>query len=503
VPPTGQRDVEFGPFRLDLRGRSLARGDAPIAVGRRAFDVLAALVAAAGETVGKEALLEQVWSGLTVEENNLQVQISGLRKALGEGWITTVPGRGYRVAVPSRSARLAPGVQDFAGRPSITVMPFASMSGELDLSGIADDIITELSRDRTLLVVAHHFDFMCRDRSVDLKQVGRDLGVHYVVQGTIRRETTRVRVSVQLIEVRNGGHIWAEHYDRALERVSSAQDEISEAIATAVRLAVGDAEQRRMLRQMPESPSSWEEYQRGLWHLKQNTPEASEQARRNFRQACDIDPGFASGFSGLAFSYISDAIFHGTLSFVDAGTLAEVEARKAIAIDPQDSDAYAALAHAYFNIGNCNAALDYAERALAHNRNSAWARTMKATVLVFSGQYVEGRNEAFKSLLLNPRDLTSPLMATLIIGSYYWEGNYSGAIDAARRCLTDYPSYAPFRRYLVAALGQQGRKQEAAAALDEFMKVAPSVFSAMVCNQPIFLRHEQQQHLLDGLKKAG
>jgi adenylate cyclase len=505
VLPTGQRDVEFGPFRLDLRGRRLVRGGLPVAVGRRAFDVLSVLAAACGEAVGKGALLEQVWSGLTVEENNLQVQISGLRKALGEGWITTVPGRGYRLAVPSRSACLTPGMEDSSGRPSIVVMPFASRSRDLNWDawcGIADDIITELSRDRTLLIIAHHSSLKCPDGSVDPKQVGRALGVRYVLQGSVRRETARVRVSVQLSETTGGGYIWAERYDRALDHVSAFQDEISAAVATAVRLAVGDAEQRRMLRKMPEGPSSWEAYIRGLWHLKQNTPEGSEQSRRNFRQACDIDPGFASGFSGLAFSYLSDAIFHGTLSFVDAGKLAESEARKAIAVDPDDSDAYAALAHAYFNVGNSSAAMECAERALALNQNSAWAHTVKATVLVFSGQYGEGRKEAFKSLWLNPRDPSSPLMPTLIVASHYWEGNYNGAVDATQRCLTDYPSYAPFRRFLVAALGQLGRKREAAAALQDFITVAPAVFSAMVRDRPIFLRQEQQQHLLDGLQRA-
>lgn len=458
------------------------------------------------EAVGKDALLEQVWSGLTVEENNLQVQISGLHKTLGEGWITTVPGRGYRLAAPSGSACPARGAEDFGGRPSIVVMPFASMGRELDwddLSGVADDIVTELSRDRALLIVAHRPGFARPDDSIDPQQVGRELGVRYVLQDSVRRGTTRLRVSVRLIEATKGGYVWAERYDRALERVPAVQDEIPAAVAAAVRLAVGDAEQRRMLRKMPESPSSWEAYQRGLWHLKQNTPEGNEQSRRHFRQACDIDPGFASGFSGLAFSHISDAIFHGTVSFADAGKLAELEARKAVAVDPNDSDAYAALAHAYVNVGNRSAAMECARRALALNRNSAWAHTMKATVLVFSGRYGEGRNEAFKSLWLNPRDPTSPLMASLVIGSYYWESNYGGAVDAAQRCLTDYPSYAPFRRFLVAALGQLGRKQEAAAALQDFVTVAPAVFGATVRDRPIFLRQEQQQHLLDGLQKAG
>lgn len=177
VSAESQRVVAFGPFRLDRPGRSLTRDGIEIILGRRAFDVLCALAAAGGEAVAKDALLDQVWPGLTVEENNLQVQISALRKALGDGFITTIPGRGYRLTMAPPRGPLKPDVT--AGKPSIAVLPFTNMSGDIEQEyfayGVADDIITELARVRSLFVIARNSSFAYRGRAVDVRQIAREL----------------------------------------------------------------------------------------------------------------------------------------------------------------------------------------------------------------------------------------------------------------------------------------------------------------------------------------
>jgi DNA-binding winged helix-turn-helix (wHTH) protein len=187
VLPSDQQEFEFGPFKLDGRQRRLTRDGAPISVGGRALDILVVLAKSTDETVAKASLLDQVWPGLTVEENNLQVHISALRKALGEGWIITVPGRGYRLTVPPNGGKPSgpktelpferPVLPD---RPSIAVLAFTNMSNDRDQEyfsdGIATDIITELSRTRWLFVIARNSSFTYRGRAVDLKQVARELG---------------------------------------------------------------------------------------------------------------------------------------------------------------------------------------------------------------------------------------------------------------------------------------------------------------------------------------
>ena len=341
---------------------------------------------------------------------------------------------------PERTTRALP----LPGKPSIAVLAFTNMSGDVEQEyfsdGIADDIIIELSRDHTLFVIARNSSFTYKARSVDVRQVGRELGVRYVVEGSVRREAGRVRVNAQLIDATTGDHVWAERYDRALEQVFAVQDEIADAVATAIRPAVGDAEQRRALRKSADNLSAWETYQRGLWHLSKNTQTENEQARLLFRQAADIDPGFVSAYVGLVQTYRNDAISYGIPSFAEAAKLIEVEARKAVAIDPNDSEAQNALALAFFVTGNFDSALECADHALTLNHNSAGAHGRRGAILTFSGRCAEGRDELYFSLRLNPRDPASPVAAGGITRSFYFERNYAASVEAARRCLANYPN---------------------------------------------------------------
>ena len=399
------------------------------------------------------------------------------------------------------------GALPLPGKPSIAVLAFTNMSGDVEQEyfsdGIADDIIIELSRDHTLFVIARNSSFTYKARSIDVRQVGRELGVRYVVEGSVRRETGRVRVNAQLIDATTGDHVWAERYDRALEQVFVVQDEIADAVATAIRPALGDAEQRRALRKSANDLSAWETYQRGLWHLSKNTQTENEQARLLFRQAAVIDPGFVSAYVGLVQTYRNDAISFGIPSFTEAAKLIEVEARKAVAIDPNDFEAQNALALAFFVTGNFGSALECADHALTLNHNSAGAHGRRGAILTFSGRCAEGRDELYFSLRLNPRDPASPVAAGGITRSFYFERNYAASVEAARRCLANYPAYAAPRRWLTAALGQLGRREEAASSLRDWVAVTPGVFDVVVRNRLPYMPPDNHEHMLDGLRKAG
>ena len=229
--------------------------------------MLAALVAAGGETVSSDALLDQVWPGLTVEVNNLQVQISNLRKALGDGWIVNLPGQGYRfVAVQSTPALSLPDV--IAPKPSIAVMPFQNMSGDREqeyfADGIAEDIITALSRMQWLFVIARNSTFTYKGRSVDIRQVGRDLGVRYVLEGSIRKVGKRVRVAAQLIEAANGAHLWAERYKSDVSDIFAIQDQVSSNVAGIIEPLLKGVETARAVRKPASSIDVYDLYLRGL-----------------------------------------------------------------------------------------------------------------------------------------------------------------------------------------------------------------------------------------------
>jgi adenylate cyclase len=280
---------------------------------------------------------------------DLRMVLAGLGLVLIVGDIAWRRTRPVSVVEPAHVAGPAPAnaVLPLPDRPSIAVLPFANLSGDPEQEyfsdGVADDIVTELSRDHALFVIARNSSFTYRGRSIDVKQVGRELGVRYVVEGSVRREAGRVRISTQLIDTTTGDHVWAERYDRATEDVFALQDEIAASVATAIRPALGDAEQRRVLRKPPNSLSAWETYQRGLWHLSKGTRLENERAQLLFQQAAEIDPGFATAYVGLTVTHLRDALFFGARPFAEAARLLEVEARKAIAIDTNDSEAHAAL----------------------------------------------------------------------------------------------------------------------------------------------------------------
>ena len=506
---------QFEGFTLDLvRGALIDPKGMEVPLRAKSFELLRLFVVNAGRLLDRDTINHAIWADVAVTDDAITQCVRDIRRVLGgeaQAIIRTVLRRGYVFAANvTNAADKQPAlpataeIMPLPDRPSIAVLPFANLSVDSEQEyfsdGVADDIITELSRDHALFVIARNSSFTFRGRYVDVKQVGRELGVRYVVEGSVRRATGRVRVTAQLIDATTGSHVWAERYDREVEHVFAVQDEIAEAVATAIRPAVGYAEQRRILRKPPGNLNAWEEYQRGLWHLAKGSRAGDEQAQECFRHAAETDPSFAPAFVGSALVHHRSGLYHGLRPIAEAGQLMLQEARLAVAIDPSDSEALAWLAAALATIGDLHTSLDHAERALVYNRNSAAAHWAKGADLTFLGRPLEGRQEASISLRLNPRDPASPAAASVVTASYFIEGDYAATVDAARRCLAEYPaSHAP-RRWLVAALGLLGRQKDADAALCEWSVAAPGM---VVLDRPPFVSPEDHVLVVEGMRKAG
>jgi adenylate cyclase len=392
-------------------------------------------------------------------------------------------------------------------RPSIAVLAFTNMSGDPDQEyfsdGIAEDIITELSRSRSFFVIARNSSFTYKGHAVEVKRVARELGVRYVVEGSVRRSGNRIRVTAQVVDAQTGNHIWAERYDRGAADVFAVQDEITIAVTTAIHPAVADAELRRVLRKPPENLGAWEAYQRGLWQLAKNNAADNERGIEYLHRAIALDQTFASAYVHLAAAYYATGERYASRPYVDGVRLAQMWARKAAEIDPQDAEVQAALGFLAFDSGHMKDARECASLALASNRYSFMANALNGAVLLFNGLPGEGRNALLTALRLNPRDPRSSARLNQIAISYYFEQNYVGAAEAARQAIRRYPNYPMPYRWLAAALGQLGRTEEAHAALDEAIKVSPSLFDIYVRSQPPWFRSEDHEQMLDGLRKAG
>jgi adenylate cyclase len=431
---------------------------------------------------------------------------------LGEQTLKNIarPLRVYRVLVAGSAKYASQPSLALPDKPSVAVLPFTNMSGDPEqeyfADGIAEDIITALSRYPSLFVIARSSSFAFKGRAVDVKQVGHELGVRYVLEGGVRRAGNRIRISAQLVDADTGNHIWAERYDRDLADIFALQDEITEAVTIAVAPAIRDAELRRAVRKPTGNLDAWAAYQRGLWHLFKNNPDDNILAQGFFQQAIDLDPTFAGGYRGLALAFLQEASRPRTASAPDRRNSAESLARQAIALDGADAEAHATLSNALRGRGDYDGALAEAERALALNPNLASAHGVFGATLIFSGHPREGLVALERSIRLDPHaaDLAAQgyRLNTLALGHYFC-GEYEAAVEAAKRAIRSDPNYPNAYRWLAAALGQLGRSAEAKEALEKAMAVGPVSFDMYVRQRVPWHRPEDYAHMLEGLRKAG
>jgi adenylate cyclase len=416
--------------------------------------------------------------------------------------VTETAGDSQSAAVAAASSPLA-----LPDKPSVAVLPFTNMSGdpeqEFVSDGIAEDVITALSRYPSLFVIARNSTFTYKGRAVDVKQVGRELGVRYVLEGSVRRSGSRIRVTAQLVEAETGKHVWAERYDRDLADIFALQDEITEAVTVAIAPAIADAEQQRALRKPPGSLDAWAAYQRGLWHLSKANPDDDTVAQNFFRQAIDLDPTFAAVYSALALAQLQAAAVFQKLSLLEAQSSAEALARQAVALDGADAAARSCLGWALQARGELEGALVEIERALVMSPNLALAHWQKGATLIFSGRPKEGLVSLETCIRLDPRDPFMSVRLLHIACGLYFAREYEGVIDAAKRLIRSYPDFPMIFRWPAAALGQLGRTAEAKEWLEKAISAAPAGFNMYVRNRVPWFRPEDYAHLIEGLQKAG
>jgi adenylate cyclase len=418
----------------------------------------------------------------------------------------TQPIRAYRIGGASAVAVAALSLP-LPEKPSIAVLPFQNLNGdpgqEYFADGMVEEITTALSHYPSLFVIARNSCFTYKGRAVDVKQVGRELGVRYVLEGSVRKAGDRIRVAAQLVEAETGIHDWAERYDRDLTDIFALQDEITQAVTIAVTPAIAGAEQRRAMRRPPESLDAWAAYQRGLWHFGKGTADDNALAQKFFRQAIDLDPSFAGSYTGLAYAHWRAAGVFGTESLAEAEDLAESLVRRAVALDPNDAEARTCFGNHLMRRGDYAGALAEIERALAMSPNLADAHGALGSVLTRSGHPREGRIALEKCIRLDPRNPNNNQQLLVITISHYLSREYDAAVEAAKRGIRAYPGHSNQYRWLAAALGQSGRIEEAKEALARAIAIAPAAFDMFVRRRVPWHRPEDHAHMVEGLRKAG
>jgi len=433
--------------------------------------------------------------------------MSTLRRALGDGWIVTIPNRGYRLNVPLAQATPPQLEGMLVGKPSLAVLPFTNMSGDVEqeyfADGIAEEIITELSRIRSFLVIARNSSFTYKGRSVDVKQVAGELGVRYVLDGSVRRSADRIRIGAQLIDAQTGLHVWAERYDRELKDIFVVQDEIARSVIAEIAPAIHHAERLRAIGKSIERLSAWEAYQTGLWHLSKGGNRDLDLGLEFLHRATTLDPLFAEPHAMLARGHLSHATLGGGRPLDQGLTLAEREARAALRLDANNASALASLAWVASHRGDAAAALQQAQKAVASNVNEPTGYLALGHVLVFRQRLADGRSALGTALRLDPRGPSVPTALLHVAISHYIGRDYEAAAKAAGDVIAAYPDFPRPYPYLIASLGQLNRQDEAGAALLRVPPAANVYFEFVTQTRPPWHRPEDHAHLLEGLRSGG
>jgi TolB-like protein/cytochrome c-type biogenesis protein CcmH/NrfG len=509
------RTLTFGRYRLEPRG-GLMSGDRNVHLTPKALALLSFMADRPGEVIPKEELFGAVWPEVAVGDAALVTCIQELRKALGDDarrprYIETLHRRGYRFigklapAAPPAADREAPALA-LPDRPSIAVLPFDNMSDGPDqeyfADGISEDLITGLSRIHWLFVIARNSTFVYKNRAVDVKQVARELGVRYVLEGSVRRAGKRIRISAQLIDASTGGHHWAERYDRELGDIFAVQDEITRNVVAAIEPRLMAAEGVRALSRSPDDLGAWERVARAQTHVWRLTRADYETAIGGLTQAVAAYPDYAPARSRLAFRLL----FAAHMGWVDrdAGIRAGREhAIRALTLDDCDSWAQTALGYLAMMERRTGESIAAFRRAVELNPNSATAHGDLSRGLAFAGHDREAIEHAEDAIRLSPMDPDMALFLGGIAVAHYGAGRYAEALRASEELLQLRPGFQGAQRLHCASLAQTGRTSEARAYLEILRREQPQLSIDWIKASVPYQTTQLMERFLEGMRKAG
>jgi adenylate cyclase len=516
----------FEDYALDTDRRELCRGPDLVRLEPQAFDLLEYLIRNRERVVSKDDLIAVIWGGRIVSDSAMTTRINAARSAIGDTGktqrlIKTVPRKGIRFVGTVRqeeasgslgsdvTSQLPTSYLSLPDKPSIAVLALTNMTGDPGQDyysdGITEDIITELSRFSELLVIARNSSFQYKGKPIDVRQVGRELGVRYVLEGSIRRAGDRVRISAQLVDAITGAHRWAERYDRKLEDIFAVQDEVTRNVVSVLAVHVNKAETERVL---ATSRTTWQAYEHYLqaadtlvsYHSSLSKADLI-QSRRGLSRALAIDANYPPAHAALSRTYVSlwAHRWDDDCSWSVALARAHESARAAVRLAPNLPAAHVALGFALIWMRQHEAAIAEFEHATALNPNLndfvfGWT-------LVVAGEPARAIEILKAHMRLDPFYL--PFALWWLGAAYYMLGSYADAVPPLQTAVSRAPNLALGRHWLAATYAQLGRLDEARAQAAAGLHIQPWFTISEMPFTKACKRPEDGEHLKDGLCKAG
>jgi len=524
----------FGDYVLDPERRELSHRAEVVPVGPQVFDLLLLLVRNRDRVVSKDDLLGTVWSGRVVSESTITSHINAVRKAVGDTGdeqrvVRTVARKGFRfvgeVSVREREDARRPGATGDSAhttseskeppsalalpdKPSIAVLPFHNLSGDIEqeyfADGVVEDIIAALSRMRWLFVIARNSSFTYKGRAVDVKEVGRDLGVRYVLEGSVRRTGKKVRITGQLIDATTGTHLWAERFEGTLDDIFELQDQVAESVVGAIAPQLERAEIERAKRKPTESLDAYDYYLRGTAKLHNGTRESIEAALPLFYKAVELDPEFASAYGMAAWCHFWRKV-NGWMADrpkeIAEGTRL---ARLAVELGRDDAVALTRGGHALGHLaGDLDAGIALLDRAVLLNPNLAPAWFLGGYLRALHGEADAAIAHLARAVRLSPLDPEMFRMQAGMALSHFLEGRFDAAAAWAEKAVGNLPSFLAAVSLVAASHALAGRMDKAKQAMQRVRTLDPSLRVSTLGDWLPIHRPEHLALFADGLRLAG
>ena len=514
----------FDNHLLDLERRELRRGSERIAVEPQVFDLLVYLVRNRDRVIDKDELIATVWGGRIVSDSTLASRINAARRAVGDTGeeqrlIRTYARKGIRFVgeVNDESRDREPGrvkasdsgaLKMSRGKPCLAVLPFVNLSGDPEQDyfsdGITEDIITELSRNRSLHVIARNSTFAFRGKGGDVRRIGQELDADYIVEGSVRRFGPNVRVTAQLAETEGGRQIWAERYDRQLQDIFEVQDEITSTIAARLEPEVGIAEEQRAARKSRQAFDAWDFFRLGTKGFYKSTAEDNREAQRLFRRAIELDPDLAQAYGFLSYSIVLSMVYFDVDPVDELLSEAVSIGKKAVELDDRDAFVRFMYGRALLARGSYGDALEELEMALEMNPSLAVVHCGLADSLACAGRVADAIPHFQTAITLSPHDPLRWAFLSYRALAHLFARQFDEAAQWARKAtLIPNCHYLGFA-YRVAALGHLQKWDEIQAAVGQLLEVKPEFNLAFARRRLFYVKNPDQLAVyLDGLEKAG
>jgi TolB-like protein len=516
----------FENYELDTDRRELHRGMEVVPLAPQVFDLLEFLIRNRERVVSKDDLINAIWNGRIVSDAALTTRLNVARIAVGdtgEGQrlIKTLPRKGFRFVGPVSEAQApaAPARADkpeeprkpdlaLPDKPSIAVLPFQNMSQDVEqeyfVDGMVEDIITGLSRNKSLFVISRHSSFTYRGKDVDIKRVGRELGVRYVLEGSVRKAGNRIRMAAQLVDIANEANVWADRFDDSLEDIFDLQDRLTSSVIGAIAPQLERVEMERAQRKPTESLEAYDYYLRALSITYQYTQEGNAEALTLAKVAISLDPVFALAYALATNIFVQRKAFGWIVDAASERVEARQLAERATQLDKDDPLVLALSGQTYsYLLEEPENGAIFLARAVALDPNLAAARYWYGWAQIYLGN-VDAAIEQFTSAIrLSPLDPRLFLSQSGMAYGHFFAGRYEESLSWATRAIQRQPNFLGAQRMVMASLAMAGRIAEARRACDAVLQAEPTLSVSGIQNKTPFRRREDVEKLGQAYRVAG